>query len=257
MIVIKSQREIDLMKKAGRIVAKVFETLEPLCKPGNTTKYLSEMAGKVITEMGGKSEEYGYYGYPGIICTSVNDELVHGIPSNRKLREGDIVSCDIVVSYQGYMADACRTFAVGSLKPNAEKLLKVTRECFFKAVELAKPGNRIGDIGNAIEEYAKANGFSVTHDFTGHGIGREMHEDPSVPNFGIPHTGSPIRKGMAIAIEPMVCEGRKETKTLADGWTAVTVDHKLSAHYENTVVITDDGCEIITLTDKEIEEING
>jgi methionyl aminopeptidase len=155
------------------------------------------------------------------------------------------------------MADACRTFAVGNLKPNAEKLIRVTRECFFEAIKFAKPGYRIGDIGNAIEEHAKENGFTVTHDFTGHGIGHEMHEDPSVPCYGVAGTGSPVRKGMTIAIEPMVLEGRRETKTLADGWTAVSIDHKLTAHYENTVIITDDGCEIITLTDKEIEEING
>ena len=246
MIQIKSSREIALMKKAGHILANVFEVLEPLCKPGVTTNYLSQVAEKVIRQAGGIPEEKGYYGYPAAICASINEEVVHGIPSNRKLKNGDIVSIDIVVSYQGYMADACRTFLVGNVSENAKRLVRVTEECFHKAMEFAKPGNRIGDISSAIQKHAEAHGYSVTREFTGHGLGREMHEDPIVPNFGIPGTGTLLKEGMTIAVEPIILEGRKDTIILPDEWTAVTCDKKLAAHYENSIVITKDGYEIIT-----------
>ena len=246
MIQIKSSREIALMKKAGHILANVFEVLEPLCKPGVTTNYLSQVAEKVIRQAGCIPEEKGYYGYPAAICASINEEVVHGIPSNRKLKNGDIVSIDIVVSYQGYMADACRTFLVGNVSENAKRLVRVTEECFHKAMEVAKPGNRIGDISSAIQKHAEAHGYSVTREFTGHGLGREMHEDPIVPNFGIPGTGTLLKEGMTIAVEPIILEGRKDTIILPDEWTAVTCDKKLAAHYENSIVITKDGYEIIT-----------
>ena len=246
MIHIKSSREIALMKKAGHILANVFEILEPLCKPGVTTNYLSDVAEKVIRQAGGIPEEKGYYGYPAAICASINEEVVHGIPSNRKLKNGDIISIDIVVSYQGYMADACRTFLVGNVSENAKRLVRVTEECFHKAMEVAKPGNRIGDISSAIQKHAEAHGYSVTREFTGHGLGREMHEDPIVPNFGIPGTGTLLKEGMTIAVEPIILEGRKDTIILPDEWTAVTCDRKLAAHYENSIVITKDGYEIIT-----------
>lgn len=256
MIIIKSSREIALMKKAGNILANVFEVLEPLCKPGTTTKHLSQVAEKVIREAGGIPEEKGYYGYPAAICASVNEEVVHGIPSNRKLKEGDIVSIDIVVSYQGYMADACRTFPVGKISQRAQKLIDVTKECFFKAMEFARPGNHIGDLSHAIQTHAESNGFSVTRDYTGHGLGKDMHEDPNVPNFGLPGKGPILKEGMTIAVEPIILEGRKETYVLGDEWTAVTCDHKLAAHYENSIVITKDGYEIITKLE-EGEEKNG
>lgn len=256
MISIKSSREIALMKKAGHILANVFEVLEPLCIPGTTTKHLSEVAEKVIRDAGGIPEEKGYYGYPAAICASVNEQVVHGIPSNRKLKDGDIISIDIVVSYQGYMADACRTFAVGNIPENAKKLIKVTEECFFKAMEFAKPGNHIGDLSHAIQTHAEENGYSVTRDFTGHGLGREMHEDPMVPNFGLPGRGPVLKEGMTIAVEPIILEGRHETLILPDDWTAVTIDGKLAAHYENSIVITKDGYEIITKL-QEREEKNG
>ncbi len=246
MISIKSSREIALMKKAGSILANVFEVLEPLCKPGVTTNYLSQIAEKVIREAGGIPEEKGYYGYPAAICTSVNDEVVHGIPSNRKLKNGDIVSLDIVVSYQGYMADACRTFPVGKISQSAQKLIDVTKECFFKAMEFARPGNHIGDLSHAVQSHAEANGFSVTRDYTGHGLGKSMHEDPMVPNYGLSGKGVVLKEGMTIAVEPIILEGRKETKVLPDDWTAVTIDGKLAAHYENSIVITKDGYEILT-----------
>jgi len=250
MITIKSSREIALMKEAGKILANVFDVLEPLCVPGTSTKHLSDVAEKVIRDAGGIPAEKGYYGYPAAIWASINDVVVHGIPSSVKLKEGDIVSLDIVVSYQGYMADACRTFAVGKISDEAARLIRVTEECFFEAMKVVKPGNRIGDISSAIQKHAEANGYSVSRDYTGHGLGREMHEDPSVPNFGIPNTGAILRKGMTIAVEPIICEGRPDSRVLRDDWTAVTCDHKLAAHYENTIVITDDGYEITTMNVK-------
>ncbi len=256
MITIKSDREIALMKKAGRILADVFEILRPLCKPGVTTKHLSDVAEKAIREAGGIPEEKGYCGYPAAICASVNEEVVHGIPSGRRLKEGDIVSLDIVVSYRGYMADACRTFPVGKISSEAQKLIDVTEECFFKAMEFAKPGNRVGDLSHAIQTHAEANGFSVTRDYTGHGLGREMHEDPMVPNYGSPHQGPLLKEGMTIAVEPIILAGRRETFVLPDEWTAVTVDRKPAAHYENSIVITKNGYEILTKSD-EGEEKNG
>lgn len=246
MVTIKSSREIALMKKAGSIVAKVFDVLEALCKPGVTTKHLSDVAEKVIRDAGGIPESKGYYGYPEAICISVNEVIVHGIPGKRKLKEGDIVSCDVVVSYQGYMGDACRTFFVGKVSPRAKKLVEVTKECFFEAMKFAKPGNRIGDLSHAIQKHAEANGYSVTRDFTGHGLGREMHEDPMIPNYGTPNTGLVLKEGMTLAVEPIILEGRKDCIILPDEWTAVTVDGKLAAHYENSIVITKDGYEILT-----------
>jgi methionyl aminopeptidase len=251
MITIKSAREIALMKEAGKILAHVFDVLEPLCVPGTTTKHLSDTAEKVIRDAGAIPAEKGYYGYPAAICASVNDVIVHGIPGSYKLKEGDIISCDIVVQYKGYMADACRTFAVGKISDEAAKLIRVTEECFFEALKVIKPGNRVGDIGAAIQKHAEENGFSVTRDFTGHGIGRDMHEDPNIPNYGTPHTGTILREGMTIAVEPMVCQGRPESRVLRDDWTAVTCDHKLAAHYENTIVVTKDGYEITTLNEGE------
>lgn len=246
MVTIKSSREITLMKKAGDILATVFDALEPLCIPGTTTKHLSEVAEKVIRDAGAIPAEKGYYGYPAAICASINDVVVHGIPSSVKLKSGDIISLDIVVQYQGYMADACRTYMVGEVSPMAKKLVEVTKECFFEAMKVVKPGARVGDISHAIQAHAEANGFSVTHDYTGHGLGRDMHEDPTIPNYGIPNTGMVLREGMTIAVEPIVLQGRKETRVLKDGWTAVTIDHKLAAHYENSIVITKDGYEILT-----------
>ena len=218
MIVIKSSREIALMKEAGKILANVFDILEPLCVPGTTTKHLSEVAEKVIRDAGAIPAEKGYYGYPAAICASINEVVVHGIPGNRKLKDGDIISCDIVVQYQGYMADACRTFKVGHVSSEAERLVKVTEECFFKALEFARPGNHVGDLSSAIQKHA-----------------------------GIPGKGPKLVEGMTIAIEPIILQGRKETRVLPDGWTAVTIDGKLAAHYENSIVITKDGYEILTM----------
>lgn len=253
MITCKSPREIGLMKEAGAIVANVFVTLKKALRPGISTQELDDLAEATITSMGGTSGSKGYYGYPGCICISVNDTLVHGIPSKKNiLKEGDIVSLDVVVKKHGYYADACRTYPVGTVKENARKLMEVTRNSFWEAVKLVKPGVHLGDICNKVQEVNESHGYSLPSDYTGHGIGREMHEDPSVPNKGIKGTGPILKEGMTICIEPMVAEGKPFTRVLGDGWTAKMKDGKLSCHYENTVLVTADGFEILTLDEGEI-----
>ena len=240
------------MKEAGRLVAKVFETVEPHIKPGVSTYEINKIAEDVIYAGGGSCPCKGYYDYPAGTCVSVNDTLIHGIPSKKIiLREGDIVSLDVVACLKGYCADATRTFGVGILKESVKKLMQVTKDAFYEGIKYAKVGNRIGDISSAIQQYVESYGYNVSRDFTGHGIGKSMHEDPSVPNYGIAGTGPLIQKGMALAIEPMVLEGKKETRILGDGWTVKSKDGKLTCHYENTIVITDEGCEVITLTEGE------
>lgn len=253
MITCKSPREIQLMKEAGQIVALVFEGLKAALRPGISTQYLDDLADKIISENGGTSGSRGYYGYPGCICISVNDTLVHGIPSNKIiLREGDIVSLDVVVKKHGYYADACRTYPVGTIKENARRLMESTRNSFFEAVKLVKPGVHLGDISHKIQEVNENNGYSIPRDYTGHGIGKEMHEDPSIPNYGKEGVGVILQEGMTICIEPMVAEGKPQTRVLGDGWTAKMKDGKLSCHYENTVLVTKDGFEILTLDKGEV-----
>ena len=240
------------MKDAGRLVAKVFETVEPLIKPGISTYEINEVAEKVIYDGGGSCPCKGYYDYPAGTCVSVNDTLIHGIPSKKIiLREGDIVSLDVVACLKGYCADATRTFGVGILKDSVKRLMEVTKNAFFEGIKEAKPNNHVGDISSTIQKYVESFGYSVSRDFTGHGIGKNMHEDPSVPNYGVPGTGAMLKVGMALAIEPMVLEGKKETRVLGDGWTVKSRDGKLTCHYENTIVITESGNEIITLTEGE------
>ena len=252
MIIVKSPREIELMKEAGRLVAKVFETVAPLIRPGISTYEINEIAEKVIYEGGGTCPCKGYYDYPAGTCVSVNDTLIHGIPSKKIiLKEGDIVSLDVVANLHGYCADATRTYGVGILKDNVKRLMQVCKDAFYEGIKEAKPHNRVGDISAAIQHYVESNGYSVSRDFTGHGIGKGMHEDPSVPNYGIKGTGPLLQVGMALAIEPMILEGKKETRVLGDGWTVKSRDGKLTCHYENTIVITEDGNEIITLTEGE------
>ena len=252
MITLKSPREIALMKEAGAVVAKVFEGLKAALRPGLSTLELDELANEIITSNGGISAEKGYYGYPGNICISVNDTVLHGIPSSKIiLKEGDIVSFDIVVKKHGYCADACRTYAVGTTSPKALRLIEVTRQSFFEAVKLIKPGVHLGDIQAKIQEVNENNGYSLIRDYTGHGIGREMHEDPSIPNYGKAGTGIILKEGMTICIEPMVAEGKSATRVLGDGWTVKMKDGKLSCHYENTVAVTADGYEILTLDEGE------
>ncbi|MBE6142131.1 MAG: type I methionyl aminopeptidase [Erysipelotrichaceae bacterium] len=252
MITLKSPREIALMKEAGAVVAKVFEGLKAALRPGLSTLELDELANEIITSNGGISAEKGYYGYPGNICISVNDTVLHGIPSSKIiLKEGDIVSFDIVVRKHGYCADACRTYPVGMTSPKALRLIEVTRQSFFEAVKLIKPGVHLGDIQAKIQEVNESNGYSLIRDYTGHGIGREMHEDPSIPNYGKAGTGIILKEGMTICIEPMVAEGKSATRVLGDGWTVKMKDEKLSCHYENTVAVTADGYEILTLDEGE------
>ena len=252
MIIVKSSREIALMKEAGKVVAKVFETVEPLIKPGISTYEINRVAEEVIYKAGGTCPCKGYYDYPAGTCVSVNDTLIHGIPSKKIiLRECDIVSLDVVACLNGYCADATRTFLVGICKDNVKQILDVCKKAFYEGIKEAKPGNHVGDISSAIQHYVESSGYSVARDFTGHGIGKSMHEDPSVPNYGIAGTGALLRPGMALAIEPMILEGKKETRILGDGWTVKSKDGKLTCHYENTIIITEEGYEIITLTEGE------
>ncbi len=247
MIIIKSPREIELMRKAGALTAKVFDVVGPLVKPGVSTLYLSEMAEKVIIDEGGEAASKGYGGFPGAICTSVNEVLVHGIPSDKRiLTDGDIISLDVVVKLNGYHGDACRTYPVGICKEDRLKLIRVTEECFWNAVSKVRDGAYLGDVEHAIQATAEANGYSVPRDYTGHGIGREMHEDPYIPCYGVEGTGPVLRSGMTIAIEPMVMMGKNKLRILKDGWTAVSKDGLPSAHYENTVLVTGDGYELLT-----------
>ena len=240
------------MKDAGRLVAKVFETVAPHIKPGVSTYEINKIAEDVIYAGGGSCPCKGYYDYPAGTCVSVNDTLIHGIPSKKIiLREGDIVSLDVVACLHGYCSDATRTFGVGILKESVKQLMQVAKDAFYVGIKQAKPNNHVGDISSAIQEYVEAHGYSVAREFTGHGIGKSMHEDPSVPNYGIAGTGALLKAGMALAIEPMILEGKKETRVLGDGWTVKSRDGKLTCHYENTIVITESGNEIITLTEGE------
>lgn len=247
MIFIKNDKEIDLMRAAGRIVAETLLLIEQKVKPGITTKELDRIAEEFIVSKGAKPSFKGLYGFPASLCISVNQVVVHGIPGGYVLKDGDIVSIDCGAFLNGFHGDAARTFAVGSISEEARKLIKVTEESFFKGIEKAKVGNRLTDISHEIQNYVEANGFSVVKEFVGHGIGKVVHEDPEVPNFGRPDKGPKLVKGMALAIEPMVNVGNFKVKTLNDDWTVVTSDGSLSAHYENTIVILPDGPEILTL----------
>ena len=252
-IIIKSPREIALIKKAGSILADTFDYLKVHTRAGISTKELDKLAENFIRSHGGIPTCKGYEGFPGAICISVNDTLLHGIPSKSIiLKDGDIVSYDICVTYEGYIADACRTFPVGEISSEAKRLLDTTKKCFFEAVKLVKPGVHLGDISQKIYETGTSAGYTLTRDYGGHGVGREMHEDPFVLNYGEKGTGPILKKGMVIAIEPMLNEGKVELYTLDDGWTVKTLDGKLSCHYENTIAITDDGYEILTLEKGEV-----
>ncbi|WP_028991960.1 type I methionyl aminopeptidase [Thermoanaerobacter thermocopriae] len=247
MIYIKSENEIDLMRTAGKVIANLFEVLEKAIKPGVTTLELDRIAEEFIIKNGCKPAFKGLYGFPASICTSINEEVVHGIPSLRKLKEGDIIGIDLGASYKGYNADAARTFSVGEISEEAQKLIEVTKNSFFEGIKYAKEGNRLSDISHAIQTYVESYGFSVVREYVGHGIGLKMHEDPQVPNFGPPGRGPRLKKGMCLAIEPMVNTGHYIVKTLENNWTVVTADGGLSAHYENTIVITEGEPEILTI----------
>lgn len=247
MIFIKNNEEIDLMRKAGTIVAETLLLVEEKVRPGITTAELDRIAEEFITKHGAKPSFKGLYGFPASLCISVNEQVVHGIPGGYVLKDGDIISIDCGANINGFHGDAARTFGVGNISEEAKKLINVTKESFFKGIEYAKVGNRLTDISHGIQSYVEASGFSVVRDFVGHGIGRVVHEDPEVPNYGRPGRGPKLIEGMALAIEPMVNVGSYKVKTLSDNWTVVTSDGSLSAHYENTIVILPDGPEILTL----------
>lgn len=246
MICIKSNKEIAKMRRAGEITAGALIAAGEALKAGMTTKELDTVVRKYITSHGAKPSFLGYGGFPGSACISVNDEVIHGIPGPRKLMEGDIVSVDVGAYYDGYHGDSCKTFAVGEISDNAKALMKSTEESLYKAIELVRPGVRLGDIGAAIQKYNESNGFSVVREYVGHGVGKELHEEPEVPNFGKEGHGVKLQAGMVIAIEPMINEGTANIKVLPDGWTVKTLDGKLSAHFEHTVAVTANGCVILT-----------
>jgi methionyl aminopeptidase len=247
-IVCKSASEIEKMRRSGRIVRQVLDTVRQAVAPGVTTMDLERVAERKIKELGAKPAFKGYYDYPCVLCTSVNNEIVHGIPSERRmLKEGDIVSIDTGVVLDGFYGDAAITVPVGGeLTPELKKLLEVTRESLYQGIEAARVGNTVGDVGAAVQKLVEANGFSVVREFVGHGIGTRLHEDPQVPNYGMPGTGPKLRDGMVLAIEPMVNAGRSETRVLDDKWTAVTQDGSFSAHFEHCVAVTKSGPMILT-----------
>lgn len=247
MIIIKNHNEITLMKKAGRIVGETLLLLEKEVKPGITTAELDRMAEEFITKHGAKPSFKGLYGFPSSLCISVNEQVIHGFPGAYVLKEGDIVSIDCGAFFDGFHGDAARTFPVGNISVDAQKLIDITKESFFQGIKFAKEGNKLTDISYGIQSYVEAAGFSVVRDFVGHGIGRKVHEDPNVPNFGKSGRGPKLLEGMVLAVEPMINAGTHKVKTLKDGWTVVTTDSSLSAHYENTVAILSDGPEILTL----------
>ncbi len=245
MISIKSDREIELMREAGKYNIKTFKEVEKYLKPGVTTGKLDQVIHDFVIKNGCVPSCLGYEGYPKSVCISVNDEVVHGIPGMRKLKNGDIVSIDLVISYKGYHADATRTYIIGSVSKEVEDLVENTKEAFYAGVKMVHDGCRVRDISRAIEDYAHAHGLSVVEELVGHGIGTEMHEDPEIPNFDT-NDGTRLKAGMTIAIEPMLNLGSKHVYCLDDGWTIKTEDGKPSAHYENTVLVTKDGYEILT-----------
>ena len=247
MITIKSQREITLMKEAGRIVALAHQEVAKFVRPGVTTLQLDQIVEKVIRENQATPSFKGYGGFPGSACTSVNDQVVHGIPSNKViLKDGDIIGIDIGANYKGYHGDSAWSYPVGTISEENQRLLDVTKQSLFEGLKMAKAGNRLSDISNAIQVYAESFGYSVVREFVGHGVGKHLHEDPQIPNFGPKGRGTLLKAGMTFAIEPMINQGRKEVKVLKDNWTAVTIDGLLSAHFEHSILITEDECIIFT-----------
>jgi len=247
MVTRKSDREIELMKEAGRIVALAHKAVKEMIKPGISTKQLDDLVEMVIVSGGAIPSFKNYNGFPASACISVNEEVVHGIPStDKRLKNGDIVSVDIGAQYKGYHGDSAWTYACGEISEDAQKLLLGTEESLFKGLEFAKPDNRLSDISHAIQMHAESLGFSVVREFVGHGLGRHLHEDPQIPNYGLPGRGIVLKPGMTLAIEPMINLGNKEVKVLADGWTTITRDKSLSAHFEHSILITETGYEILT-----------
>jgi methionyl aminopeptidase len=246
VIIKKSPAEIDKMARAGGILVRTMDLLAAKVRPGVTTADLDMAAERFIRSQGATPAFKGYRGFPGSICTSPNDMVVHGIPGRFKLKRGDILSVDIGVVYDGWVADAARTFAVGEVSPVASKLLSVTREALFRGVDACRPGNKLGDLGHAIQQHVEGGGFSIVRSLVGHGIGRDMHEDPQIPNYGQPGKGRPLEEGMVLAVEPMTTAGRHMVRMGDDGWAIYSQDGSLAAHFEFTVAITGDGPRILT-----------
>ena len=246
MINIRSEIEVKKMKKAAGVVRDLLFDIEAMIKPGITTLELDKYAENYIIEKGAIPGFKGLYGFPATICVSINDEVVHGIPSNRELNNGDIIGIDVGSIVEGYYGDHAKTFPVGSISKDVEKLIHITKECLIKGINEATPGNRIGDIGNAIQNHAESNGYSVVKELVGHGIGEKLHEDPQIPNYGSKNTGALIQEGMCFAIEPMINFGTESIYTKSDNWTVCTKDGQPSAHFEHTITITKDGAQILT-----------
>jgi methionyl aminopeptidase len=249
VINLKSAREIEIMRRSGKITSKTLERLMQAARPGVTTAQLDRIADESIRSMGGVPTFIGYNGYPSAICTSVNDEVVHGMPGDRVLVEGDLLSLDIGTTLEGYVSDSAITVPVGNVSEAAKRLMRVTQECLMLGIAQMQAGKHLGDIGHAVQQHAETNGYGVVRALVGHGIGRKMHEDPQVPNYGTAGQGTLLRNGLVLAIEPMITEGTWEVATLEDGWTVVTEDGKLAAHFEHTIAITDHGPKILTLRD--------
>lgn len=248
MITIKSNREIELMIEAGRITALAHRKVKEAIRPGISTLELDKIAEETIRACGATPSFKGYNGFPGSICASINNVVIHGIPKqNIILKDGDIISVDIGACYKGYHGDSAMTHGVGNVSEHRKRLMKVTKESLYKGLEMAKPGNRLSDISHAIESYVNAHGYSVVRDFTGHGVGRNLHEDPAVPNYGEAGHGPILKPGMTLAIEPMVNAGKHYVRILADDWTTVTADHSDSAHFEHSILITENGYKILTV----------
>jgi methionyl aminopeptidase len=246
MISIKSEKDLDMLRRSGEILARIMQKLRDCVKPGIATQDIDNLAEELIQKSGAVSAFKGYRGYPKSICTSINDEVVHGIPAERNLQEGDIISLDLGINYRDYLADCAVTLPVGQIIPQKRKLIEVTKKALSEGIKQARPNNHLSDISYAIQGCVEKNGFSVVRQFVGHGIGFRLHEEPEIPNFGKPHQGPVLKSGMVLAIEPMVNMGTWEVEILENGWTAVTKDRLSSAHFEHTVAITEKGPEILT-----------
>ncbi|HTU71110.1 MAG TPA: type I methionyl aminopeptidase [Candidatus Baltobacteraceae bacterium] len=247
MVTLKSAREIETMRRSGKITAVVLTELMQSAKAGMTTRDLDAAAEKGILERGGLPTFKGYHGFPATICASVNDEVVHGIPGEYVLRDGDLLSIDIGTTLEGYVSDSAVTIPIGTISQKARHLLEVTQECLMIGIAQMQRGNRIGDIGAAVQRYAEKHGYGVVRELAGHGVGTAMHEEPQVPNYGKAGTGMELRPGLVLAVEPMITEGDRKVEILKDGWTVVTSDGKLAAHFEHTIAVTEDGPKILTL----------
>jgi methionyl aminopeptidase len=252
----KSVREIEIMRRSGKITSSVLTELLRSVKPGMTLREVDRMAERGIRERGGIPTFKGYHGFPASICASVNEVVVHGIPGDRVLKDGDLLSIDIGTTFEGYVSDSAASVAIGTVSPAAERLMRVTQECLMLGIAQMQKGNRLSDIGHAVQKHAESNGYGVVRALVGHGVGKQMHEEPQVPNWGDAGKGIVLKSGLVLAIEPMITEGTYDVETLKDGWTVVTADGKLAAHFEHTIALTDDGPRILTLRDDDFMELD-